>query len=60
MHFNINHTIKGNKRGVIEEKQIVNVKYQGKLKEDSWEIKLDEAVAELDNSFEKANVSMTK
>ena len=41
---------------MIEEKQIVNAKYQAKLKEDSWEIKLDEAVAELGNSFEKANV----
>ena len=46
MRFNINHTMKGNKRGAIEEKQIVNAKYQMNKKEDSREKKLDEAVAE--------------
>ena len=30
MPFNINHTTKGNKRGVIEEKRVGNVKYKTK------------------------------
>ena len=30
MPFNINHTTKGNKREVIEEKQVGNVKYKTK------------------------------
>lgn len=58
MPFNINHTTKGNKRGVIEEKQVGNVKY--KTKKTRGRKKLDEAVVELDNSFKKANVSFTE
>ena len=59
MHFNINHTTKGNKRGIVEEKQVVNQKYLMKKKED-WSKDLDETVVELDNSFKNANVSLAE
>ena len=50
--------ITGNKRGILEEKQISIAKYRYSLKEDPWTVKLDEAVEEVDKSFQDNKVSV--